>query len=91
MNTKPKNNEWKLNIPMEKLPVNQRKDSLILLFFLNLHREEIRAFTELKTKWIDKVYKLPKTSSESYKSTKNGRYMTLKRMREIFNKYMVRP
>lgn len=91
MKSLPKNREWKLNIPLEKLPVTQRKDSLILLFFLNLHQEEVRAFKELKDKWIDKVYKLPETSSDSYNTAKNGRYMTLKRMKKIFNKYMVRP
>jgi hypothetical protein len=85
------NRDWRLNIPLEKLSVNQRKESLILLFFLNLHKEEIRAFNELKIKWIDTVYKLPKTSSESYDTIKNGRYVVLKRMKELFNKYMVKP
>ena len=91
MESKSKDKDWVLNTPLEKLPVHQRKESLILLFFLNLHREEIRAFKELKSKWVDKVYKLPKTSSRTYKTAKNGRYVAYKRMKKIFNKYMVRP
>lgn len=91
MEIETKNKKWRMNTELEKLPVNQRKDSLILLFFLNLHRDELRAFKELSVHWLSRVYKLPKTSSEAYKTAKNGRYRTMKRMKEIFKKYMVQP
>ena len=89
MEIEEKNKKWKLNIEMDKLPVNQRKDSLVLLYFLNEHQEQLEAFKQLKKIWVDSVYKLPKTSSMTYKTVKNGRYNLIKKMKKLFDDYMV--
>lgn len=84
-----KETKWRLNISLDKLTVNERKNSLILLFFLNEYQEQNRAFKKLKSFWIDNVYKLPKTSEKGYNTAKNGRYNTLKKMKFIYQQYLV--
>ena len=84
-----KETKWKLNTKLENLPVSQRKDSLILLYFLNEHRLQLEAFKQLKKYWVDNVYKLPKTSSKHYNTVKNGRYQLITKMKKLFNDYMV--
>lgn len=84
-----KNNKWVLNTDLDLLPVNDRKDAMVLLFFLNSYNDDTRAFKELKSIWVDSIYKLPKPSSESYNSVKNGRYIILSRMKRIYKNYMV--
>lgn len=81
--------KWELNIPISKLKVNQRKDAMVLLFFLNTYQDDALAFKQLKKFWIDNVYKLPKTSSKNYGTIKTGRYNTLKKMKIIYNMYLV--
>ena len=83
------NNKWVLNTELNLLSVNDRKDAIILLFFLNNYEDDTRAFKELKSTWINNVYKLPKTSSECYNSVKNGRYNILARMRRIHKEFVV--
>lgn len=79
MNLLNENNRWELKIPLNNLTVNQRKDSLVLLFFLNTYGSQIEGFNQLKKYWINNLYKLPKTSSQGYNTAKNGRYNTLKK------------
>jgi hypothetical protein len=71
------NNKWGLNINLNNLTVNERKDALVLLFFLNTYENDIMAFKELKSDWVDSIYKLPDTSDFEYNSIKNGRYNIL--------------
>lgn len=89
-NKKHNNKSWGLKTDLNKLPLVERKDALVLLFFLNEHIEQQKAFRKLKEFWINNLYKLPKTSSEKYNSIKNGRYKVLSRMKRIHAKYMVR-
>ena len=80
---------WKLNTDLHNLTVNQRRDALVLLFFLNEYKEQDMAFKQLKSFWIDNIYKLPETSSKEYGSIKTGRYNILSRMKRIHREYMV--
>lgn len=88
-NTKHKNKSWGLNTDLNKLPLVERRDSLVLLYFLNEHIEQQEAFEKLKEFWINNLYKLPKTSADKYNSIKNARHVVLSRMRMIYDKYMV--
>lgn len=87
-NTKNKKT-WGLNTDLNKLPLIDRKDALILLYFLNEYREQRKAFQELKAYWVNSLYRLPSTSAANYNSIKNGRYKVLSRMKNIYDKYMV--
>jgi len=84
------NNKWGLNTDLRLLTVNERKDALVLLFFLNAYEDDIRAFKELKSDWVDNIYRLPDTSSFEYNSVKNGRYNILSRMKRIYKDYTVK-
>ncbi|MBT8318061.1 MAG: hypothetical protein HKP59_10595 [Lutibacter sp.] len=88
--TKHNNKLWKLKMDLNRLPLGERKDTLVLLYFLNEYREQHKAFKQLKELWLNSIYRLPKTSSEKYNSIKNGRYKTLSRMKRIFNEYLVK-
>ena len=89
MNLLNENDKWKLNIPLTNLTVSERKDSLVLLFFLNTYGSQMEGFNQLKKYWVNNIYKLPKTSSKSYNTVKNGRYNTLSRMKILFKNYVV--
>jgi hypothetical protein len=89
MNLLNENNKWELNIPMNNLTVNKRKDAMILLFFLNTYGDHDLAFKQLKKYWIDKLYKLPKPTAKEYSSIKTGRYITNKKMKNIYQMYLV--
>ena len=84
-----KNNKWGLNTNLNELTLNERKDALVLLFFLNKYVDDTRAFQELKSDWVDNIYRLPATSDFEYNSVKNGRYNILSRMKRIYKDYMV--
>lgn len=84
-----KDKTWELNTDLHNLTVNQRRDALVLLYFLNEYKEQDRAFKQLKSIWIDNIYKLPETSSKDYGSIKTGRYNILSRMKRIYKDYMV--
>lgn len=84
-----KENTWDLNTELHNLTVRERRDALVLLFFLNEYKAQDIAFKKLKSNWTDMIYKLPKTSEESYNGVKNGRYNTLSRMKKLFNDYVV--
>ena len=87
--TKHNKQSWGLNTDLNQLPLVERKDALVLLYFLNEYTEQHKAFQELKAFWVNSLYKLPKTSSKEYNSIKNGRYKVLSRMRKIYDRYMV--
>ena len=89
-NEKHKNKSWGLKTNLSKLPLVERRDSLVLLYFLNEYQEQQKAFRQLKEFWINNLYRLPNTSSEKYNSIKNGRHKVLSRMRMIHDKYMVK-
>jgi hypothetical protein len=80
---------WRLNTEFHNLTVSQRRDALVLLYFLNEYREQDIAFKQLKSLWIDNIYKLPTTSSKSYGTVKTGRYNILSKMKRIYKDYMV--
>ena len=40
--------KWGLNTDLNNLSVNERKDALVLLYFLNEYQEQHKAFKELK-------------------------------------------
>ena len=89
-NKKHKKQTWGLKTNLNKLPLIERRDSLVLLYFLNEYQEQHKAFERLKAIWINNLYKLPKTSEKNYNSIKNGRHRVLSRMKRIYDKYMVR-
>jgi len=89
MNKLLEKNKWMLNTEFHMLTVNERKDAIVLLYFLNTYGDQIEAFKELKSAWVNNIYELPKTSSAEYNSVKNGRYNILLRMRKLQEKYMV--
>lgn len=90
MNLLNETNNWELNTPLNNLTVNQRKDALVLLFFLNAYGDHNMAFKQLKKYWIDKLYKLPNPKAKEYSSIKSGRYITSKKMRNIYQMYLVK-
>jgi len=81
--------KWDLNTDLQNLTVRERRDALVLLYFLNQYKEQYKAFKKLKSNWTDMIYKLPRTSSDSYNGVKNGRYNTLSRMKILFENYVV--
>jgi len=87
---KHKNKSWGLNTDLNKLPLVERRDSLVLLYFLNEHIEQQKAFKQLKEYWVNNLYKLPKTSSDKYNSIKNARHKVLSRMRRIYDNHVVK-
>jgi len=89
MNLLNENNKWELNTLLENLTVQQRKNAMVLLFFLNTYGDDKLAFEMLKKFWINNIYKLPTTSSQNYGTVKKGRYITLKNMKNIYRMYMV--
>ena len=89
MNILHENNRWELNTQLTSLKVQQRKDAMILLFFLNTYSNDKLAFEMLKKFWINKIYKLPMTTSSDYSTIKTGRYITLKKMKNIYQMYLV--
>jgi len=86
---KTENTQWGLNTEMNNLNVNERKDALLLLYFLNTYNDDVTAFKAFKDLWIERIYKLPSTSDKSYQSVKKGRYSTLSRMKKIYQMYLV--
>ena len=89
MNLLNENNKWELNTQLEKLTVQQRKNAMVLLFFLNTYGDDKLAFEMLKKFWIYKIYKLPKPTSSDYSTIKTGRYITLKKMKKVYQMYLV--
>jgi hypothetical protein len=87
--TEQNDNKWTLNTQLHLLTLNERKNAIVLLYFLNTYEDDITAFKALKSIWIDNVYKLPDTSAATYNSIKNGRYNILSRMKRIHKNYMV--
>jgi hypothetical protein len=81
---------WVLNTALENLTVNERKDAIVLLYFLNEYQEQSRAFKQLKSIWINSIYKLPKTSSKDYNTVKNGRYNIHSGMKRIYEEFVVK-
>ena len=82
-------NTWDLNTELNNLTARERRDALVLLYFLNEYKEQDLAFKKLKSNWTDMIYKLPETSSDSYNTIKNGRYNIHSRMKKLYNNYMV--
>lgn len=80
---------WKLKSKLDGLTARERIDALMLLYFLNEYKHEDIAFEMIKSKWIDELYGLPKTSHRRYNSIKNVRYTILKRIKKIFNNYLI--
>jgi hypothetical protein len=89
MNVLNENNKWELNRPIGKLTIYERKDAMVLLFFLNCYGDDKLAFSKLKQFWIDNIYKLPNPRDQGYSSIKSGRYNTLKKMKRIYQLYLV--
>jgi len=89
-NEKHINKSWGLKTNLNKMPLVDRRDSLVLLYFLNEYQEQHKAFEKLRSIWINNLYRLPKTSEKSYNSVKNGRHRVLSRMKRIHDKYMVK-
>ena len=86
---KTENTQWGLNTEMNNLTLNERKDALLLLYFLNTYNDDITAFKAFKALWIERIYKLPLPADKNYQSVKKGRYSTLSRMKKIYQKYLV--
>lgn len=89
MNLLNENNKWELNTQPNNLTVQQRKNAMVLLFFLNTYGDDKLAFEMLMKYWINNIYKLPSTSSPNYSTIKTGRYITLKSMKNIYHMYLV--
>ena len=90
MNLLEENNKWELNTQLENLTVQQRKNAMVLIFFLNTYGDDKLAFEMLKRYWINNIYKLPTTNAQNYGTVKSGRYITLKKMKYIYHMYMVK-
>lgn len=83
-------NKWMLNTDIDNLSVSQRRDALVLLHYLNSCDDELDAFEQLTKGWVDKIYKLPKTSAKNYNTVKTGRYIIQSRMRKLFDEFVVK-
>ena len=83
------NNKWGLNTELHLLTLNERKDAMVLLYFLNSYEDDITAFKALKSIWVNNIFKLPNTSAANYNSIKNGRYNILTKMKWIHKNYLV--
>lgn len=83
------NRTWGINTDLKTLTVNERRDALVLLMFLNAYGEPTKAFDEIKKQWVSNIYELPNTSAPSYGTVKTGRYNILSRMKRIYKDYMV--
>lgn len=83
------NDKWGLSTDYDTLSVRERRDALVLLYFLNEYREQDIAFKKLKAYWTNIIYKLPKTSEKGYNGVKNGRYNIHSRMKKLFREHVV--
>ncbi len=81
-------NKWDLKVPASQLTLQERKDCILLLAFLNIFGDYDTAIEQFRKVWLNVVYALPPTKSENYNSIKCGRHLAVKRIKTVFKKYI---
>jgi hypothetical protein len=81
-------NKWDLGVLASQLTLQERKDCILLLAFLNVCDNYDCAITQFKKVWLDIVYALPSTNADNYNSVKCSRHLALKRIKTVFKKYI---
>ncbi len=81
--------KWWINTPTSELKLQERKDVLIFLAFLNIYGTYAKAIEMYKEFWLNVVYALPQTSDVKYNSVKQSRALAMRRIKKVFNKYII--
>jgi predicted DNA-binding protein (MmcQ/YjbR family) len=81
--------KWGINTPATELKLQERKDALILLSFLNIYDTYENAMIMYKEYWLNVVYSLPSTKDATYKSVKQSRALAMRRVKQVFNNYII--
>jgi predicted DNA-binding protein (MmcQ/YjbR family) len=81
--------KWGINTPATELKLQERKDALILLSFLNIYDTYENAMIMYKEYWLNVVYALPPTNDVTYKSVKQSRALAMRRVKQVFNNYII--
>lgn len=84
-----KSNKWGLNTTPNNLELQERKDVILFLIFLDIFGTYETAIAKFKEVWLNNVYELPPTTAENYNSVKCVRSLALKRVKLVFKNYIV--
>lgn len=82
--------KWGLKVEPKELRLQERKDVMIFLSFLNVCEDYECALQNFKEMWLNNVYELPATNDENYNSVKCSRHLALKRVKEVYSKYIIK-
>ncbi|QZK90685.1 hypothetical protein K5V07_09350 [Flavobacterium sp. CHNK8] len=81
--------KWGINKNPNELKLQERKDAIILLSFLNIYQTYETAIIMYREYWLNVVYELPSTKDESYNSVKQSRALAMRRIKQVFNDYII--
>jgi hypothetical protein len=81
--------KWGLSVEPTTLTLQQRKDAMLLLAFLNIYGSYNNALDMYKEYWLNVVYALPSTKETNYKSITQLRYVALKRIKQAFDAHIM--
>ena len=81
--------KWGINKDPKELKIQERKDALILLSFLNIYGTYETAMIMYKEYWLNVVYELPCTNDITYNSVKQSRALAMRRVKQVFKDYII--
>lgn len=79
-----KKQRWVLNVPQEKLTLQERKDAMIMLGMLNVCGEYSIAITKVKELWVNSILPLLPTNDQGYNARKVARHLAMKRLKNAY-------
>lgn len=80
--------KWGLCIEPTKLTLQERKDAMLFLAFLNIYDDYNNALKMYKDYWLDTVHVLPSTNSAKYNGVKQTRCLAMRRIRKVYCDYI---
>ncbi|MEN3324235.1 hypothetical protein VP395_10890 [Mariniflexile soesokkakense] len=85
------NATYGLNTDYQKLTLQERKDAFLLLLFLNTYNDTKQAFRTIKNVWLNTIQPLEgNVGSKEYSVITSSRSQTLKRLKTIYNDYVIK-
>lgn len=80
--------KWVVSVPLNTLALQERKDTVLFLTYLNVCGDYDCALDQFKQTWLNTVYELPQTSAENYQSVKTLRGLVVKRIKTVYQNYI---
>lgn len=81
-------NKWGLSVEPTTLTLQERKDAMLFLAFLNIFDDYNNALIKYKDYWLDTVHQLPSTNCEKYNGIKQTRCLAMRRIRKVYTNYI---